>query len=785
MTSRVLDLKLSRPTKPKRVYSKGGCRECKRRKIKCDEAKPHCWQCARLKKECSYPAAGEKVIRGPKTLLDDFLDRKSVVPRSDALPSSHSYPDHIVNQNFGHGKSHSAPKKVHLHPYEGVRMAALQSNGSYLPSNHNSPSFHFPQHPFTPSGLQHAYYGQPPPAQFAQQVQMPMQTPLQGPFQVPPQVPFQATFPVLVQAPFQAPPAPPQPLQTPQQTPQPTPVEQPPQPARQIILRPNIVNLLNEDTNGSYRSPLDLQSESTQDVTPRDDEIFQLFDQDDLSVLATDLNNIVKGIFFESNFDKNKEDKTNSEQSSLIDDASSFGVNASVLQSPLASPPRNIPFNYINLTKSHERRYLQEFYDNFSSIILPFNSFDAITKEYFNPARDIILRVSASESFLLAAILAHGARTAHKENKSTKDEEAYCLYLSKCLELLGPALAENERKRLSGGSLTSNVEAVLVTVLLLTAANASNSLQNWRPHLQGAKDILLKNSNQYNKASKVFIFCKNWFVALEILAGISSKMGGTLTTDEEIDSIVNSGSDYEVSILKEIGIILDNGFSIMCGYHYKCIDQFGSLIKLLNRRREYGKQNPGMKYVPEPSFAYIKLLSEFYEKSEIEFINKKCIMSTKDFPNDLVPTGYLIEYIKPTETVVSWQDTSHQAYVVAAIIKILNDFFSESYSSPQVQFLCGKLTALVSFLRKDFDIQKQLMKCSLMMLLWPMFVAGINCDEEAAKSLLLNYFELSAEAGSGGALFAYERINKIWDRRKKGLNDEDEDDEEGVDLVSY
>jgi hypothetical protein len=552
-----------------------------------------------------------------------------------------------------------------------------------------------------------------------------------------------------------------------------------------MILRPNILNLLNEDTNGSYYSPLGLQSQSTQDVTPRDDEIFQFFDQDDLNVLASDLNNIVKGIIFESNFDKSKEDKTNSDKTSMIDDASSFGVNVSELQSPLGSPSRNIPFNYINLTKPHEREYLQQFYDNFSSIILPFNSFDATTKQYFNPARDIILRVSASEPFLLAAILAHGARTAYKENESTKDEEAYCLYLSKCLELLGPALADNEKKRLSGGSLTSNVEAVLVTVLLLTAANASNSLQNWRPHLQGAKDILLKNSNQYNKASKVFIFCKSWFVALEILAGISSKIGGTLTTDEEIDSIVNSGSDYEVSILKEIGIILDNGFSIMCGYHYKCIDQFGSLIKLLNRQRESRKQNPGIKYVPEPSIAYIKLLSEFYEKSEIEFINKKCIMSPKDFPNEQVPTGHLIEYIKATDTVVSWQDTSHQAYVVAAIIKILNDFFAESYSSPQVQFLCGKLTALVSFLNKDFNIQKQLMKCSLMMLLWPMFVAGINCDQQTAKLLLLNYFKLSAEAGSGGALFAFERINKIWERRKRGLNDEDEDDEESVDLVSY
>jgi hypothetical protein len=41
----------------KRKYSRRGCNECKRRKMKCDEAKPLCHNCLRLNKTCVYPAA--------------------------------------------------------------------------------------------------------------------------------------------------------------------------------------------------------------------------------------------------------------------------------------------------------------------------------------------------------------------------------------------------------------------------------------------------------------------------------------------------------------------------------------------------------------------------------------------------------------------------------------------------------------------------------------------------------------------------------------------------------
>lgn len=40
--------------KKKRQYSRNGCKECKRRKLKCDEGQPECWQCSHLGKPCVY-----------------------------------------------------------------------------------------------------------------------------------------------------------------------------------------------------------------------------------------------------------------------------------------------------------------------------------------------------------------------------------------------------------------------------------------------------------------------------------------------------------------------------------------------------------------------------------------------------------------------------------------------------------------------------------------------------------------------------------------------------------
>lgn len=50
----MVDNKTTVAVRKKRKYSKSGCHECKKRKVKCDEQKPECWQCSHLGKRCVY-----------------------------------------------------------------------------------------------------------------------------------------------------------------------------------------------------------------------------------------------------------------------------------------------------------------------------------------------------------------------------------------------------------------------------------------------------------------------------------------------------------------------------------------------------------------------------------------------------------------------------------------------------------------------------------------------------------------------------------------------------------
>ena len=551
------------------------------------------------------------------------------------------------------------------------------------------------------------------------------------------------------------------------------------------------------------------------------------FDQQDLDLLATDLNNFVHSIVIDSNFQTKVDLDRESVKSSAFSVSSSTATSATndprspmvlnALQSTIAHnlTSRNIPLDYIKLKKPREKLYLEEFFNNFSSMILPFCAYDKATGKYFNPARDIILKAASNEPFLLAAVLAHGAKLSHQKHNLAEEEEAYCTYLSKCLKLLGPALNSSGNKDLS-----SNIETVLLTVLLLTAANAANTKQDWRSHLRGAKDLLLKNALKKVQSSHILIFCKCWFITLEILAGISSKLGGTLKPDQEIDLLIKMDNEYEIAVLKQLGCVLDNGFNIFVGYHIDCIGYLRDLIKMLSKQRRLREENQGKadnveksshgkgiknedklrtsaeptphgngngfpEDQPENPFQSLELLSNFYIQSQREFVNKKCVLRPYDFPNN-IPQGLLLDVLKSNEksVVVSWMDLSHQAYVMGAMITLLTKCFKEPYDSPQVQMLTKRLVSLVEFSKDTNEPPQQEFQCSMMMLQWPMRVAGMNCIDEDSRFILTKFFRISAQIGSGSASLALKRISKVWRLRDRSevYSSEQEDDE---DVLAY
>lgn len=168
-------------------------------------------------------------------------------------------------------------------------------------------------------------------------------------------------------------------------------------------------------------------------------------------------------------------------------------------------------------------------------------------------------------------------------------------------------------------------------------------------------------------------------------------------------------------------------------------------------------------------------------------MNKKCVLRPYDFPNN-IPQGLLLDVLKINEksVVVSWMDLSHQAYVMAAMITLLTKCFKELHDSPQVQMLTKRLVSLVEFSKDTNEPPQQEFQCSMMMLQWPMLVAGMNCIDEDSRFIMTKFFKISAQIGSGSASFALKRISKVWRLRDRSeLYSSEHEDEDDEDVLSY
>ena len=106
----------------KRKYSRNGCTECKRRRMKCDETKPTCWQCARLNRECVY-------VLNPK---NKRRKNSAEPPKQEPLPLQEHLPLQEPVQNTIPQSIDSEvvplPNSIPLAEMEGIDTSLLMQN---------------------------------------------------------------------------------------------------------------------------------------------------------------------------------------------------------------------------------------------------------------------------------------------------------------------------------------------------------------------------------------------------------------------------------------------------------------------------------------------------------------------------------------------------------------------------------------------------------------------------------------------------------------------------------
>ncbi|RCK60925.1 Lysine biosynthesis regulatory protein LYS14 [Candida viswanathii] len=707
----------STATKIKRSYSRGGCKECKRRKIRCPEDKPHCSTCIRLGKECSYPQPGEKVLRVSKKTLSDIKSS----PRSAELE--------LGNSARAKVKKPTVPKPLTIQMYLAEDFGGKQSkrrlkiDDDYLTNNFNSEN---ETKKTKKEGLREDKgrndKGMAPP---------------------------------------------------------------PPPPTSS-----NVIDMINNDPMDDLGTQMMLHTLSRSMIdnpngSPNSLLLSDFYNEDDVNLLASDLNNIVNDIMFTAKPpNNNTSNSTPNNGEGLLDEHFFSPFSYYTPANDINDIPKHVPLEYIKLKTDDERRYLEEFYHEFASQILPFKAFDKTTGTYFNPVRDVILVYASKEPFLLSAILSQGAKMSFLKTGKNSDYENYVSYLSTCLKLLGPALSKN-RDKLVRDDLTSNIECILITVLLLTSSNAMTEKLSWRPHLKGAKDIIIKATNSKIRLSKTLILCKVWFADFEILAGTSSRLGGTIKTDCDLDSVINFEDEFVNSVLEQFGLIQAGNFNIMSGYNIQMIYLFRDLSKLLNKKREAGEM-----FIPSDSLEYIRLISGFFQQYEKVYIDRKCVLSGPiSTPvtelHNLVDT---VATVNGTTIYISWMDISQQVYALAGLITVFTSILLDPPDLPHIQDLNAKLVSVISFVELTQNCLTMKFPYGFLMIQWPVTVAGINCTDRSQRDVITKFFEICVELGSVSAEITLKRIKQIWELRDKGNDVETikrDLDDSHIDSVAY
>lgn len=182
-------------------------------------------------------------------------------------------------------------------------------------------------------------------------------------------------------------------------------------------------------------------------------------------------------------------------------------------------------------------------------------------------------------------------------------------YLSSCLRALSSIL-DNKQKTLN------NIDSLLLTILVLASDSSGLRGSQWRAHLHGAKDLLVKyvklgimddkknimagnnNSNKGNEklCSIELTIVWLWFYSMEILAALTAPQGGTIHEINDLQDflpvLLSTNEDNRISLAsKEFGFSIpcENGrlFNMYLGFDESMINAINLLVLGIECSRKY------------------------------------------------------------------------------------------------------------------------------------------------------------------------------------------------------
>ncbi|ODV71808.1 Zn(II)2Cys6 transcription factor CYBJADRAFT_164107 [Cyberlindnera jadinii NRRL Y-1542] len=416
----------------------------------------------------------------------------------------------------------------------------------------------------------------------------------------------------------------------------------------------------------------------------------------------------------------------------------------------------DIPLEMFNLGEPHSE-YLKRYYNEFFTLVCPFTP-----NVNSNPMRDVLFNYARRETYLLYAILACGAMTQHRQTQQIRDDQAYCSYLSTCLNILSDNFEDETL-------IQVKVEPMLLTILLLTTDCASNKNPRWRAHLKGAKELLKKTTVQ----SDTLNFCRNWLTSYEILAGITNPYGGIFQADgEELSRFITNDELY-LNSLKRLNMIDVHGFNYLDGHIIQLDIAFRDIIRIMNKIRllENNGLIQGKTHLNSDIVPPVLTLTEWHSISnqldnleEMFIIDKSGIIppSNPNHPSHNRVKGFdaidTVRFPSGDEITLSWFDIAHQTHIIAARVVFLNRVLLFEKNSIFIQELVKKALRYLEFLR----IQPNYRNCCMTHLHMLISVIGGLCLDEKDRQLVEIFLKACYNLGLASAGHNLERIQRIW-----------------------
>lgn len=505
-----------KPKIKKRKYSRRGCKECKRRKIKCDEGNPSCYNCSRLNKICVYESKLQ--FKDASTANDSYSPGVLIVPRPENELTLHMqfYNPNDATKNGIKQEDGSVPKENALSQKPAPVMLRDNSLDSANHSSYNHSSYPTMSLNGSVDGEQRPNLG--------------------------------STGSFIIAASTHT--------STSSQLPHPGLDAMNPMDLNSVDMR----NLFNEASGlvhdiNHLLDPGMVEGWSG-NITPISSAGHLL---NETTVYPLGTNNSPASL--------NSEEKLHfhiDEFSSRIH-ADSYvspsGIAECIVLSNTELIQQCITEN--SLEQPHVKYLMTLTNTDLSYHIYPFASLiDS------NEVMKLLLIYLAKCPYLLTSLLAISATFQFNQTGKQAHDNARQKYITVCFKSLNDAFTEHSGFE-NAEMLTSNIEKLLLTVLILTSYFTAtnfildeNILTSWKAHLRGARDLLLHYGKVTRSSYKSEHFmsgglalAKCWFFAIESAASIHSSFGGSLTKSK---GATTTDLDKDNEIFNPPHMLLDN-----------------------------------------------------------------------------------------------------------------------------------------------------------------------------------------------------------------------------------